>query len=166
MTMPYYAPYQRPMEYYNPSLPNTQNMMAFQQMPQQYQQSATQVQQPSTPPANDNILWVLNETEAMAYPVAPNNNVTLWDKNEDTIYIKSVNMQGVPSMRILDYTERPAPNAPKTAQNGADSGGGKFVSLDDFRALQGRFDGLQSELDELKVRTRTRTTKKEVNEDE
>lgn len=166
MNPPYYAPYQRPMEYYNPSIPSPQSMMAYQQMPQQYQPGTVQSSQPSIQPANDNILWVLNETEAMAYPVAPNNNVTLWDKNDDTIYIKSVNAQGVPSMRVLDYTERVAPNAAKTPQSGAKDIDGKFVSLDDFRALQDRFDGLQSELNELKARAKTKATKKEVSEDE
>lgn len=34
------------------------------------------------------IIWVLNENEAMAYPVAPNNTVVLWDKNNPTIYVK------------------------------------------------------------------------------
>ena len=42
------------------------------------------------------------------------------NKNKPTIYVKSVNAQGVPSMRVLDFTERNADssnsheNAPKT----------------------------------------------------
>ena len=111
---PYYAPYYRPMNYYNPSIPqenqNMQNGQQFQQIPVQQPQQMpmptpiqqTPMAQPTPMPSND-MLWVLNETEATSYPVAPNNSVTLWDKNKDTVYIKSVNMQGVPSMRILDY---------------------------------------------------------------
>ena len=114
---PYYAPYYRPMNYYNPSIPqdnqNMQNGQQFQQIPVQQPQQMTMqtpiqqmpMSQTAQMPSND-MLWVLNETEATSYPVAPNNSVTLWDKNKDTVYIKSVNMQGVPSMRILDYVER------------------------------------------------------------
>ena len=116
---PYYAPYYRPMNYYNPAIPQDAANMQNQQPIQQPQQIPTQqpiqpmqMAQPIPMPSND-MLWVLNETEATSYPVAPNNSVTLWDKNKDTVYIKSVNMQGVPSMRILDYTERTADNAPK-----------------------------------------------------
>jgi hypothetical protein len=78
------------------------------------QQPVQQMPVMPSAPTND-MLFVLNETEATAFPVMPNNSVTLWDKNQDTVYIKSVNMQGIPSMRILDYTERTAENAPKTA---------------------------------------------------
>ena len=87
---PYYAPYARPMNYYNPSIPQDMgNMQNGQQIPVQ-QSAPMQMQQPiqqmpiSTIPTND-LLWVLNETEAMSYPVAPNNSVTLWDKGKDTI---------------------------------------------------------------------------------
>ena len=119
-------------------------------------------------PSND-MLWVLNETEATSYPVAPNNSVTLWDKNKDTVYIKSVNMQGVPSMRILDYTERTAENAPKTPEKHVCQCGSKFVSIDTFKALKSDLDVLRSELEELKARPKAKTiktAKSEVVEDE
>ena len=104
--MAYYAPFYRPT-YYDPV---QQNPMG--QYNPQYQQPMGQpMQNAQIPmqgqPTND-FLWVLNENEATSYPVAPNNTVTLWDKNLPTIYIKSVNAQGIPSMRILDFTERTA----------------------------------------------------------
>ena len=84
-----YAPFYRG-NYFNPL--QTQEGLN-QPMSQPYQQMQPRqmpiVQQPSAP-VND-MLWVLNESEATSYPVAPNNTVTLWDKNEPTIYIKSVN---------------------------------------------------------------------------
>ena len=173
MAYPYYAPYARPMGYYNPSIPqenpNIQSGQQFQQMPvQQPQQMQTPIQQmpmsqPAPMPSND-MLWVLNETEATSYPVAPNNSVTLWDKNKDTVYIKSVNMQGVPSMRILDYTERTAESAPKTAQKHECQCGKDFVRKDTFEALQKEFEALRSELDELKAKPKPKTTKKAVEE--
>lgn len=162
---PYYAPYSRPMGYYNPSIPqenpNMQNGQQFQQVQMQTPLQQMTMAQPT--PTND-MLFVLNETEATAYPVAPNNSVTLWDKNKDTVYIKSVNMQGVPSMRILDYVERTADNAPKTTAEHECNCGSKFVSKEDFHALQGEFESLRSELDELKAKPKAKTSKKSVEE--
>lgn len=159
---PYYAPYYRPMNYYNTSIPQENpNMQNAQQMPMQ-----TPIQQmpmAQSTPTND-LIFVLNETEATAYPVAPNNSVTLWDKNNDVVYIKSVNMQGVPSMRILDYKERTSGNASKTPEKHVCECGSKFVGIDKFNALESKFEALQSELDELKAKPKSKATKKIVDE--
>ena len=125
-----------------------------------------QIQQPTPITMSNDMLWVLNETEATSYPVAPNNSVTLWDKNKDTVYIKSVNMQGVPSMRILDYTERTAENAQKQSETHVCQCGDKFVSLKDFRALQGKIDALEGELEELKAKPKAKTVKNVKTEDD
>ena len=171
---PYYAPYYRPMNYYNPSIPqenpNMQNSQQFQMPVQQPQQATMQTPIQQMPivqptPTND-MLFVLNETEATAYPVAPNNSVTLWDKNKDTVYIKSVNMQGVPSMRILDYVERTSDNASKTAHNHDCQCGKEFVKVEAFERLQGDFEALRSELDELKAKSKAKATKKAIEEAE
>ena len=163
---PYYAPYYRPMNYYNPSIPqDNQNMQNVQQMPMQTPIQQTPMAQPAPMPSND-MLWVLNETEATSYPVALNNSVTLWDKNKDTVYIKSVNMQGVPSMRILDYVERTADNASKTAHNHDCQCGKEFVRVEAFERLQGDFEALRSELEELKSKPKAKTAKKSVEEAE
>ena len=172
MAYPYYAPYARPMGYYNPSIPqdnpNMQSGQQFQQMPVQQPQQMMQTPVQQMPmvqptPTND-MLWVLNETEATSYPVAPNNSVTLWDKNKDTVYIKSVNMQGVPSMRILDYTERTSDNAPKTPEKHVCQCGSKFVSIDKFQEFLSEFEALKGELEELKAKPKTKTIKKAVEE--
>lgn len=162
---PYYAPYYRPMNYYNPAIPqdagnmqNQQPIQQTQQIPTQQPIQSMQMSQPSPMPSND-MLWVLNETEATSYPVAPNNSVTLWDKNKDTVYIKSVNMQGVPSMRILDYTERNADNANKTPEKHVCQCGKDFVRIDTFKALQNDFEALRNELEELKAKPKTKTAK-------
>lgn len=167
----YYAPYQRPVAYYNPSIPNGQEMTNFQQ-PQQYQQTMAQMpQQATTTPTApvqtvSDMIWVLNETEAMAYPVALNNSITLWDKNKDTVYIKT-NMQGVPSMRILDYTERAMPDSgTKATQTTNNADNNNFVCMDDFKSLQSKFDDLRNELNELKTKSKTKPAKKEVDDDE
>lgn len=167
---PYYAPYYRPMNYYNPSIPNDMANMTNQQTIQQPQQMP--VQQPIQPmqmaqptPTND-MIWVLSQVEAESFPVAPNNSVTLWDKNKDTVYIKSVNMQGVPSMRILDYVERTADNFTKTPAEHNCKCVDKFVSIDKFDALRGEFEALRVELEELKANPKAKTAKKSVEEAE
>lgn len=158
---PYYAPYYRSMNYYNPSIPQEQNT----QMPVQQQIPVQQIPmvQPTQP--ND-MIWVLSEVEAQSYPVAPNNSVILWDKNNDVVYIKSVNMQGVPSMRILDYKERTAENANKGSEKHECQCGNKFVSIDKFEALQGEFKALRGELEELKTKPKAKTVKRVIEEDE
>ena len=166
---PYYAPYSRPMGYYNPSIPqqDMSNMQTNRQMPVQQPIQQMPMQTPTqfmqTQPTND-MLWVLNETEATSYPVALNNSVTLWDKNQDTVYIKSVNAQGVPSMRILDYTERTADNTPKTAHKHECQCGKDFVRKEQFEALQSEITVLRSELEEIKAKPKAKTPKKVVEE--
>ena len=158
--MAYYAPFYRPT-YYDPA---QQNPMG--QFNQQYQQQMNQpIQQApmQTQPTND-FLWVLNENEATSYPVAPNNTVTLWDKNLPTIYIKSVNAQGVPSMRILDFTERLA-NAPKTASAPSFNSHNNFVTIDSFNALEAKFAALEGKVDELRPKASAKAKKVEVEND-
>lgn len=155
--MAYYAPFYRPT-YYDPA---QQNPMG--QFNQQFQQPMGQPMQQApmqTQPTND-FLWVLNENEATSYPVAPNNTVTLWDKNLPTIYIKSVNAQGVPSMRILDFTERSA-IAPKTPSAPSFNSPNNFVTLDSFNALEARFAALEGKVDELRPMDGTKPKKTEV----
>lgn len=157
--MAYYAPFYRPT-YYDPV---QQNPMG--QFNQQYQQPmAQQMQNAQMPiqgqPTND-FLWVLNENEATSYPVAPNNTVTLWDKNLPTIYIKSVNAHGVPSMRILDFTERTS-TAPRTPAMPSFNSSDNFVTLDSFNALKCDVEALRGKLDELNVKPVAKSKKTEV----
>lgn len=164
---PYYAPYYRPMNYYNPSIPqdnpNMQGGQQIQQLQMPMQQPVQQMQMIQPTPTND-MIWVLSEVEATSFPVAPNNSVTLWDKNKDTVYIKSVNMQGVPSMRILDYVERTADNATKTPEKHACQCGKDFVRIETFSALQSEFEALRNELEEIKAKSKTKASKKSAEE--
>ena len=160
--MAYYAPFYRPT-YYDPV---QQNPMG--QFNQQFQQNMGQPMQNAqmpmqTQPAND-FLWVLNENEATSYPVAPNNTVTLWDKNLPTIYIKSVNAQGVPSMRILDFTERLV-NATKTPSAPSFNSPNNFVTLDSFNALKGDVEALRGKLDGLNAKPVAKSKKTEAEND-
>lgn len=160
--MAYYAPFYRPT-YYDPVQQNPigQFNQQFQQpMPQPMQNAQMPMQ---GQPTND-FLWVLNENEATSYPVAPNNTVILWDKNLPTVYIKSVNAQGVPSMRVLDFTERNA-TAPKQPVSGPFGSANNFVTLDSFNALEAKFAALEGKVDELQPKASAKTKKAEVEND-
>lgn len=160
--MPYgnYAPFYRP-GYFNPL--QTQNIQEGLSQPinQPYQnqmqmQQMPVAQQPMNP-TND-MIWVLNESEATSYPVAPNTTVTLWDKNEPTIYIKSVNAQGIPSMRILDFAER-TQNTSETRREHVCNCGKDFVRIDDFKTLEQKYIDLESRLEALSSKPATKSKK-------
>lgn len=88
--------------------------------------------QPNTAPtqqsAQSALTWVQGEAGAKSYLVAPNSTVVLWDSKTPTIYIKSSDASGLPTMRVLEYTERTA--TPK-AEVQTD-----FASLSDFEKLK------------------------------
>lgn len=174
---PYYAPYSRPMGYYNPSIPqqDMNNMQNAQQIPvqQPIQQMPMQTPTPfmQSQSSGDTMLWVLNENEASSYPVAPNNSVVLWDKNNKTFYIKTANAQGIPSMQIYDFTERTETheNTPKTHKCTC---GDKFVTKEEFDALKGKFYDLQARYDKEIIEEKekpiekSKTTTKKAKESE
>jgi hypothetical protein len=152
-----YNPY-----YGNPYFPQQQGYYNNGAMPDMLNQQKMQYQQisPQQPMAmhNEPMLWVLGQTEAESYPVAPNNTVTLWDKNQPTIYIKSANAQGVPSIRVLDFTERSA-NTPKTPEKHDCQCGDKFATKEQLTALEGKYDEIMAIVEELKAKPIKKTTK-------
>ena len=155
--MPYYAPFYRP--YYTPAQQIADNnQFQYQQQSQPMQQQPMQApqmppQQPTMPytaqnqPTND-FIWVQGEAGAKAYLIAPNATVTLWDSESPTIYIKSADSNGMPSMRTLDFTER-FQNAPKSPQAHECQCGKDFVRLTDFQALEAKSEALQAKFDNL-----------------
>lgn len=153
-------------QYQNGAVPDILN-----QYKGQYQQPIMQqpmVQQMQTPTQTNDMIWVLNENEATSYPVAPNNSVVLWDKNEPIIYVKSVNNQGMPSMRVLYFEERSATpsnlpkNAPKTHECTC---GDKFATKEQLNAVEVKINDILAMYEELKDKQTPKTaksTKKEV----
>lgn len=116
--------------------------------PMNYQQYFPQMQ-PAMPSVqqnpNTNIIWCQGIEAAKAYPVAPNTTVQLWDAESQTIFVKSADASGMPSMKVLDYTFRDA----QTAQNAPLAVQSNNVTPDEFKALQSRVDALREELDAL-----------------
>lgn len=63
------------------------------------------------------MIWVLGESEARSYPVAAGNTVVLWDRDTPTIFIKSADASGIPSLRVLEWKDREKTNeAPQTGE--------------------------------------------------
>lgn len=99
--------------------------MAYNYYPIGYQPYQNQLQQQT------GIIWVSGEAGARGYPVAPNTNVPLWDSESQVIYLKSADMSGMPTIKILDYTIRE-----QTGPNGIVSRGtpdlSGYVTRDEF----------------------------------
>lgn len=125
MASPYYNPYQ---PYY-----------------QQYQQmSPTQMSGTSQ---TNGIIWVQGEAGAKSYMVAPNNTVQLWDSESQTIYLKSADASGMPSMRTLDYTIRSNPS--QMPQNAFSDANPNIPTREELKALEERINGLQLKIENL-----------------
>lgn len=107
--------------------------------PQQSNQSQMQ-----TPQINNGIIWVQGEAAAKSYPVAPNSSVPLWDSEADVIYIKSADMSGMPSLKILDYTMRNA--TPRSADISPQSA---FATKDDISHLEEELNALRAKFERM-----------------
>lgn len=156
---PYYNnnPYFQPQPNYYANSGAVPDMLNQQKM--QYQQpQPQQMPMPQPPISNNDMIFVLGQNEAESFPVAPNATVTMRDKNRDTIYIKSVNAQGVPSMKILDFTERNT-QPQNSPEKHTCKCGNKFVSKDDLDALQAKFDELTAIVNDMKGKPTAKTTK-------
>lgn len=111
------------------------------QMPQM-SQMPQQVQQPQQ---NSGITWVLGEAGAKSYLVAPNTTVSLWDSESQTIYLKSADASGMPSIKVLDYTIRDsAPKHSTPVGTQVD-----YATKEDVGALQGELNKLRDEMTTL-----------------
>ena len=166
-----YAPFYRggffsPMQ--TPTMPQmADNQNQFAQPYQQPMQTNPTPMPMQTQQTNDTMLFVLNENEASAYPVAPNNSVVLWDKNNKTFYIKTANAQGIPSMQIYDFKERvqTQENAPKTHECTC---GDKYATKEQINDLRGKIDDLTAKYEELShpAVEKPKTTSKKPKESE
>lgn len=141
--------YQQVPNYYGQQQPMFPNGNASPDMLNQYKgQYQMQMPMMATPTPTNDMIWVLGEVEATSYPVAPNNTVILWDKNQQTIYIKSANAQGVPSMKTLDYSERTL-EPQNEPYNHECQCGSKFVPIEDFNALKADFNALADKINKV-----------------
>ncbi|MCM1364396.1 MAG: hypothetical protein NC122_04120 [Faecalibacterium sp.] len=162
MAFGYYGNYQPP--FYSAPMPdNLAQLRANQQPMQQMQTIQPQQSQPiqptlPTPQTSSNgIIWVQGEEGAKAYLVAPNSTVVLWDSENPTIYLKSADGSGIPSMRTLDWVERntmPKVTLPSVSEQNTD----KFVTREEFDALKAQLEAMKA-----KEPTKTKNATKEDN---
>ena len=110
----------------------------------------------STPQQNGNIIWVCGEAGAKSYLVAPNTTVQLWDSEAQTIYLKSADASGMPSIKTLDYTIRDRAQAEIRHENVPKV---EFVTRDEFEALKRQIEALTA------TPKKTATRKSEVKDD-
>lgn len=106
--MAYYPQYPGYAPYYTQPMPDQLTQLRQNQMQRPVMQGAQMQTQPMQQTDTGGIIWVQGEAGAKAYLVAPGNTVQLWDSENPVIYLKSADMSGMPSMRVLDYTERNA----------------------------------------------------------
>ncbi len=142
------------MAYYN-GFPATYQPMYQTPYTQPYTQNAPVQQQSQAvqPSVQNGIIWVQGEAGAKSYLVAPNNTVQLWDSESQTIYLKSADASGMPSMKILDYTirenEKNTANNPVAAQ---DDKSYSYATKDEIRAVSEQITALRDRVDNLSRR--------------
>jgi hypothetical protein len=97
---------------------------------------------PTQPTQNNGIIWVQGEAGAKSYMVAPNTTVQLWDSESQTIYLKSADASGMPSMRIIDYTIRDStPKTPNLSQQSDYATKSELQAvLNELNALKAKFE--------------------------
>ena len=121
--------------------------MAYNYFPQNYQMPAYYPTQSNAFPTQQNVganqpnaqsalNWVQGEAGAKSYLVAPNSTVVLWDTESQTVYIKSADPTGMPSIKTLDYTIRG--NEAKASAN--------YVTEADFDELKKEIDDIKKSL--------------------
>ena len=127
--------------------------MAYNYFPQSYQAQAyyptqsnvypTQMNIGSNQPnAQNSLTWVQGEGAAKSYLVAPGCTVALFDNESQTIYIKSADASGMPSMKILDYTFRET-----SPQNRNNSALADYASKEDVDYLKKEIESLKAKFE-------------------
>ncbi len=149
-TQPYYGYYP---QYNNGATPDMLNQFKGQYQPQM-QMPQQPLQQNSTPPQipiiTGGLIYVDNEEQAKNYLVAPNNAVPMFDKNKPLMYVKASDGAGMPNFKkytISEYEENNnLVNAPKTPVEHTCKCGDKFISKEDFSAVEGKIQEVMCRL--------------------
>lgn len=138
---------------YNNGFPATYQPMFYQP---QYQQPVMQ-QQAQVP--QQNVIWVQGEAAARSYLMAPNTTLPLWDSESNTIFLKTTDAAGMPSMKILDYTIRN--QTPTNTPVSAPTNTVDYATRADLEALAGQINALRAEMDSMTAKRPTPTRKKD-----
>lgn len=138
----YFNPYQQQVQ---PPMDRLAQLQA-----QQYQGMAgTQMSLPQQP--NQSLLYVQGEAAAKSWMVGAGQSVLLMDSENPVFYIKSADASGIPlPLRVFDYAERTqnmpqnAPQATQTTQTNLDD---KYVTREEYNAMQGKYAEILDRLD-------------------
>lgn len=123
-------------------------MAIFNNYPATYQ-NPYMIQQPQfnqpvqQPQQQSPIIWVSGEAGAKSFLISPNTSVVLFDSEGSSIYIKSADASGMPSLKILDYTIR------DTAQNASPvvpKESVTYATKDDLNAVYAKIKGIEDRL--------------------
>lgn len=125
-----------------PYYPQNYGQNYMQNYPQSYPQNYPQVAQmpQQNVPQTTDMNWVQGESGAKGYHVSPNTTVTLWDSESQTIYVKSANAVGVPTITVLDYTIRNAEPKEEAKVN--------YATTDDIEVLKNEIKDLRNRLNQ------------------
>lgn len=116
------------------------------QVPAYYPQQVTnQFPYQTQAQSNNGIIWVQGEAGAKSYLVAPNTSVTLWDTESQTIYVKSADATGMPSMKTLDYTMRESIAPEAKIQPVSD-----YVTKEDISIIKAELSEIKANIEEMK----------------
>ena len=157
----YYGnPYFQKPYYYgnNGASPDMLNQMKGQYQPQM-------VQQPSAPMpmVTSSLIYVDNEEQAKNYLVAPNNVVSMFDKNKPLLYVNGADGAGMPNFKkyvISEYEENGTPlNVPKTPEKHECQCGNKFILKEELNAVQGEIQEIMCRLSDIEDKYKTLSAK-------
>lgn len=123
----------------------------IQQVPQQVPQ---QIPQPPTQQTQNNLIWVSGEAGAKAYLLAPNTTMPLWDSESQTIFLKSTDGSGMPTIKYLDYTVRDTAQPTNNVVEG-------FATKDDLADLAAQLADLKRRMDAMSNRPKRGEAKNE-----
>ena len=129
--------------------------------PQFYPSAQPQFSIPQTQqPQNNGINWVLGETAAKSYAVAPGQSMLLMDSESPVFYIKSTDQSGMPlPLRIFDYTERK--NEHTTNTNIVTTKNTDYISRSEFDAFKSEIQSAIKQSKQNNNSNMKRTTKEE-----
>lgn len=123
-----------------------QPMMQPQQMQNVPQVQSAQNYSPVI--SQSGIIWISGLQEAQMYPIAPNNAVALWQKDGKTIYLKSADATGRPSLVIYDLVERK-----ETASESSSEQNDKvsiYATKDDLEVVVGAIKSISGDIETMK----------------
>lgn len=150
-------------QYYVPQYAAMQQPVMQQSAPVQPMQPIQPTQPQQAQANNNNLIWVQGEAGAKSYLVAPNTTVQLWDSESQSIYLKSADASGMPSMKILDYTIRDsAPvNAPVMAQQMQPVNPMDYATKAEIEAITAQLNTLRDEINSMTAKRAVTTRRKD-----